>query len=282
MIEKTRTDLEGSSMIIAADLGGSATKLVLLSDSGEVVRSGCAAPERSAAALGEQVRRFLDGCGVNEGSTLVLTGVGSSFIGDAVPGFALQKVDEFAALSRGTLHLGGVKEAVAVSLGTGTAFVRVSVDGGYQHLGGSGVGGGTLLGLGKALLGASSVEELLALADTGSLKKVDWQMGDMALSSVSTLPPELTSSNFGKLSPDATPGDLALGLINLVLQSAGSLAMFAARTVPCDTILFAGALAELPQAAPTWQLFESVYPFTFRSLPHARFVTAIGAGLSVL
>lgn len=266
-------------MILSADLGGSATKLVLLTPDGTPHFPQRVPPERTGEAVLAQINAYLSSHGVASVSRLALTGVGSSFLPDTLGDFPTRKINEFSALTRGALTLSGVPEAVVVSMGTGTAFLHAKADGSYRHLGGSGIGGGTLLGLGKLLAGAQNIDELLALAANGSLAKIDWQMGDMALSSVSTLPPELTAANFGKLASDASLEDVAAGLINLVLQAAGSLALFAADGVGCPTILFAGALAELPQAAPEWRLFESVYSPSFASVPHAAFATAIGAGL---
>ena len=53
-----------------------------------------------------------------------------------------------------------------VSLGTGTAIVSVEKDG-IRHFSGTGVGGGTLLGLSKHMLGVSRLDTLEAMASRG-------------------------------------------------------------------------------------------------------------------
>ena len=62
--------------------------------------------------------------------------------------------------------------ALVVSLGTGTAIVSVNGDK-IDHVSGTGVGGGTLLGLAKHMLGVSTIETLEAMARRGDLQRVD-------------------------------------------------------------------------------------------------------------
>ena len=45
-------------------------------------------------------------------------------------------------------------------MGTGTAIVNATRGGEMEYLGGTGVGGGTLLGLSKLLVGAGEVEHI--------------------------------------------------------------------------------------------------------------------------
>lgn len=61
------------------------------------------------------------------------------------------KMEEFQAIGYGGLKLSGLTDALVVSMGTGTAYVRAGKDG-MKHIGGSGVGGGTLMGLASRLV----------------------------------------------------------------------------------------------------------------------------------
>jgi len=268
-------------MILAMDLGGSATKAVLLNPDGTVLFSCLLPPERTFDAVARQAEHCIADTAAPVDS-IALTGVGASYLSGNLLGINTCKVEEFHSISRGALALAGQSEGVVVSMGTGTAFLYAGKDGAVRHLGGSGVGGGTLAGLGRLLTGSEKPEQLCALAANGSLAKVDLQMGDMALSSVATLPPELTASNFGRLAADASPADAALGLINLVLQSIGTMAILACQSAATHTILLTGGLTALPQSADIWALFQSVYPYRFLVPPHAVFAGAVGAGLSVM
>ena len=269
-------------MFFAMDLGGSATKAVLLSEDGAVLSSRLLPPERTNASVERQAAACLSDRPEISVKSIAITGVWASFLSGNLLGINTCKVEEFHALSRGALSLSGQAEGLIVSMGTGTAFLYAGKDGSVRHLGGTGVGGGTLSGLGRLLTGSEDTQQLCALASKGDLSRVDLRMGDMALSSVATLPPELTASNFGKLSENASPGDAALGLINLVLQTIGTMAIFSCQAASTHTILLTGGLAALPQAADTWALFESVYPYRFIVPPHAAFATAIGAGRSLM
>ena len=92
-----------------------------------------------------------------------------------------------------------------VSLGTGTAIVSVNKTE-IRHVSGTGVGGGTLLGLAKHMLGVSGLDTLEAMADRGDLHRVDLSVRDIAGGPIGDLPPGTTAANFGKIGSDATPG----------------------------------------------------------------------------
>ncbi|NLU24020.1 MAG: pantothenate kinase [Clostridiales bacterium] len=266
-------------MILALDLGGSATKSILRTPAGQFLFPERLPPRRTSEEVGRQAADYLQKHAVEGVDRVVLTGVGSSFLFGDILGCPTQMVDEFEALSQGALAVSGLSEAVVASMGTGTAFLHAKRGAPARHLGGTGVGGGTLLGLGKLLTGCDDISSLCRLAENGSLARVDLRMSDMALSAAATLPPELTAANFGHLSAQATPGDTALGLINLVLQAIGTMAILACQAVGTDRIILTGSLAELPQAPGTWALFKSVYPYDFIVPPQAAFTTAIGAAL---
>lgn len=83
-----------------------------------------------------------------------------------VYGLPTTKVTEFDALGTGGLYLTGLEETVVGSIGTGTVFVHAGPDG-IQHIGGSAVGGGTLVGLSSRLFGIRDVEVIADMAETG-------------------------------------------------------------------------------------------------------------------
>lgn len=63
-------------------------------------------------------------------------------------------------------------------MGTGTALVHAK-GGRIEYLGGTGVGGGTLIGLAKKMLGVQNVEIISALASEGDLEHIDLRIGDI-------------------------------------------------------------------------------------------------------
>jgi hypothetical protein len=99
-----------------------------------------------------------------------MTGVGSSFIEKPLYSLPCRKVSEFTSVGRGGLYLSGLDEAVIVSMGTGTAYIHAYRDGDRtvtEYLGGTGVGGGTLLGLAKKMIGIDNIDHLEELAEKG-------------------------------------------------------------------------------------------------------------------
>jgi len=83
---------------------------------------------------------------------IILTGVGSSRVEEKeIEGISVIKVNEFIATATGGVELGKKEEAIIVSMGTGTALVRVQGED-IQHLGGTGVGGATLVNLGNRFI----------------------------------------------------------------------------------------------------------------------------------
>ena len=109
-----------------------------------------------------------------------------------------------------------------VSLGTGTAIVSVT-PGKIQHFSGTGVGGGTLLGLARHMLGVVTIERLEELARKGDLRRIDFTVRDIAGGPIGDLPPGTTAANFGKIGADATTEDKALAIMNMIVESIGVL-----------------------------------------------------------
>ena len=73
-------------------------------------------------------------------------------------------MDEFTANGVGGGYFAGdTKEFMVVSMGTGTSFVGVK-NGVPVHLGGIGIGGGTIIGLSKLMLNTNDIDKIQELA----------------------------------------------------------------------------------------------------------------------
>lgn len=163
-------------------------------------------------------------------------------------------------------------------MGTGTAFIHAHGKD-YSHIGGSGVGGGTIVGLGKKLTGASDHESLCALAERGSLSHVDLTIGDISKNDIEKLGSEITAANFANVKDSATDCDLALGVVNMVLQTILTLAVFACKNSSVKKVILTGALTGLRELLPMIELFKTLYPVEFIVPENAAFATAVGAAL---
>ena len=91
-----------------------------------------------------------------------------------------------------------------------------------------------------------------------------------------------TAANFGNLAEDATPADLAAGVVNLVLQAIGTMTVLACQCCDSKTVVLTGSMTTLPQAVTNFQLFEKLYGIHYIIPENATFATAIGAGLCSL
>ena len=76
---------------------------------------------------------------------VMLTGVGAAYINSPIYGLTTQKVEEFIADGLGAAFESKLNRMIVVSMGTGTSLVSYQ-DGAIRHLGGIGIGGGTLNG----------------------------------------------------------------------------------------------------------------------------------------
>ncbi|MFT4143063.1 MAG: hypothetical protein QM644_01305 [Mobilitalea sp.] len=144
-------------------------------------------------------------------------------------------------------------------------------------MGGSGICGGTLLGLTSKLISENDIAIISSIAEKGDLAKVDLTIQDISKEIIPKLPPFTTASNFGHIKGYATKEDLALGAINMVFQTIGMLAVFACLDSHIHDVVLIGALTELPQAEIVFANVSKLYPINFIIPPQAIFGTAIGA-----
>ena len=271
------------SVVIGIDVGGSTTKIVGYTNSGKLIsmlKVEAADPQTSAyGALGKFVTE--NNLSLKDVTQIILTGVGASLFKKKIYGIPTSKVDEFEAIGLGGLELSGKKEGLIVSMGTGTAFVRAGKDG-IVHIGGSGVGGGTVAGLCEKICGATSFKTVVELAQTGQLGKVDLNIKDISAAEIPTLPPDTTASNFGKMEDDATPADITLGILNMTFQTIGMLAVFACRNDRIKDVVLTGTLTQVPFAKKVFQALHKMHGIQFTIPKNAIYATATGAALSYL
>lgn len=268
--------------IVGIDVGGSTTKIVGFDSDGRLI-----APMHVKAtdqitsvfgALGKfTTENSIELCDIEK---IMVTGVGSTFVSSPIYGIPCEQVKEFPSIGRGGLFLSGLDEAIVVSMGTGTALVHARLGHECEYLGGTGVGGGTLLGLSERLLGMRNIDHITELAKSGDLSKIDLRVNELTKSDVHPgLAPDLTASNFGKLSDVATKSDLALGVINMIFETVAMMAVFAARSCKTKNVVLTGNMTNLPQAADVFATMNKLFDLNFMIPENASFGTVIGAAL---
>ena len=249
--------------------------------------TGHVALARPGPASTRVLRQALDALGiaVDALAAVSVTGGRSRELPGTVDGVAVEIVDEPTAIGRGALALAGLDAALVVSCGTGTAMVRADARArAYAHVSGTPMGGGTLEGLGLRLLGVHEVTELDAMAARGDASAVDTTLGDVLGGGVGKLPPTATAVNLGRLASldaDPAPEDLAAGLVTMVAQAIGLLALNAARAEGLPAVVCVGRLAEMASVRSMIEAVFRVYGAPPPSFPEgAAYAMAYGAALA--
>lgn len=276
------------SVVIGIDVGGSTTKIVGFRESEngyELIEPQFVRANDPVTATYGAFGKFTDEnrLAISDIKRVMMTGVGASFVKHDMYGLECGRVPEFTSIGKGALYLSGLDEALAVSMGTGTALVHAS-SAGMNYLGGTGVGGGTLVGLSKLLLRAESIEHIVEYADEGDLSNVDLKIKDMTASdSLSLLSRDLTAANFGNVSDMATKNDIALGIMNMVFETVAMVSVFAARHVRCKNIVLTGNLTRLDFCSKKFEELNGLgYGINFIMPSRSQFATVIGTALSGL
>ena len=200
---------------------------------------------------------------------------------------ALFGVDEVTAIGRGgqALALNDDDDPetpiLVVSAGSGTAVV-VARGSHYAHITGSGVGGGTLLGLGRLLLNSADAPTIDALAQQGDPNGADLSLKDVISGPSGTLPPDATAVNFGKLArsaQDVSRPDLAAALMTLVGQVIAITAINAARAERLQRIVVIGHMTDMPSFRTVLNRVGDYYGTRLMLPSDAGYGTALGAML---
>lgn len=273
------------SVVIGIDVGGSTTKIVGFHQDGELIAPMLVrAADPSASVFGAFGKFTQNYClQLSDIDRVMITGVGSGCIADNIYGLPCIHVEEFKSVGLGGKYLTGLSDAIIVSMGTGTALTHVFTDqDGATHvdyLGGTGVGGGTVMGLSKVMLGMNTIEHVVELAQEGDLRRIDLQISDFSDSDIS-LPQNMTASNFGKISDVATKSDLALGILNMVYETVGMMSVFNARHYHIRDIVLTGMLTNQPLCREIFQTLNDMFNMNFVIPAHSQFATVIGAALT--
>ncbi len=271
--------------IIGIDVGGSTTKIVGFQnrdDRRELISPLFVKAGDPITSLYGAFGRFLcdNNLTLDDIDRVKVTGVGSSYLAKPIYDLVCDNVSEFESIGRGGLYISGLDEAIIVSMGTGTAIVHAKRGGEIKYLGGTGVGGGTLVGLSKLLLGMDNVAHIEALAEQGDINKIDLKIKDISNQGrFDGMSAELTASNFGKISDLADRADIAAGVINTVFETIAMMAIFAARGKCVKDIILTGNMTTFVSCKKIFAEMSKLFDVNFIIPDNAQFATVIGAAL---
>lgn len=276
-------------VVIGIDVGGSTTKIVgfrYKDGVRQLIAPQFVKADDPVTSIYGAFGKFTDENGLKLSAIdkVMMTGVGSAYLSNGqLYGLTCETVPEFRSIGLGGLYLSGLDRALCVSMGTGTALVHSVAGGEMRYLGGTGVGGGTLMGLSKLLLGIEEISHITGTAASGDLAKVDLRISDITKkNNLSELARDTTASNFGNVSDLASREDIASGLLNMVLETIGMVSVFGARSTGVKDIVLTGNLSTLDFAKEKFSQFNRMYEkeglrFTIPEL--SQFATVIGTAL---
>ena len=271
-------------LVAGIDVGASTTKGVILEKM--KIKHNFSLETSNGRSSAAQVMKTLlarndDGSVVQR---VAVSGCYSRLIDKVLLSIPVQKVDEITATGVGGLFLSCRRQALIVSVGTGTAIISARDCGkDVNHVGGTGVGGGTVMGLAKRMLGVNDFQALESLASKGNANKVDLTVGDIAGGSVGIVPAEATASNLVRLSRKTLPEDVAAGILNLVSQVVGVVSVLAAKSCNLgEDVVFVGRLVQSPLVSNMISQTTKMFGFKAFMPRDGEYCTALGAALSIL
>lgn len=268
-------------IVIGIDVGISTTKIVGVNSEGIVISPNRIKATDPVTSLYGAFGKYLydNQIRLEDIEHVMITGVGSAYINAPIYGLPTDKAEEFIADGLGARYETELKRMIVVSMGTGTSFVQCDGDD-IRHIGGIGLGGGTLMGLSRIMLQTDDVKQIVSLALGGDLSKIDVQIGDISPNPLPGLPKNATASLFGNAKSNATRPDIASGVINTVLQTIGSACILASLNSGIREYVLIGNLTLLPQCQEVYPGLEKLYHVHFIIPKYSEFCTAIGAALA--
>ncbi|WP_040951310.1 type II pantothenate kinase [Gorillibacterium massiliense] len=196
---------------------------------------------------------------------------------------------EFTATCSGVQHLLSLtknppESYILTNVGTGTSIHYVEKDT-QIRIGGTGVGGGTMMGLAALLTGVDDFSQMVEAAAKGKRSIVDLLVQDIYEGSTPPIIGDLTASNFGKIPLGKGDGvsreDMLAAVVGLVGETVATTSIFASGQYGTSDIVYIGStFADNPvlqEAVAGYTRFKEANPLF---VEHGEYSGAIGALLA--
>lgn len=271
------------AIVIGIDVGISTTKIVGINEDGTVVAPIRIKATDPVTSLYGTFGKYLhdNNIQLNDVEQVMLTGVGAAYVDSSVYGLPTAKAEEFICNGLGARFETDLEDMIVVSMGTGTSLIQCKGNN-IRHIGGMGIGGGTLIGLSRIMLKTDDIRQISSLAMRGDVSNIDVRIGDISPEPLPNLPKTATASLFGNAKSNASREDIALGIITMVLQTIGSSTILASLGSGIKDYVLIGNLTLLPQCKMVFSGLEKMYGVNFINPKYSEFCTAIGAALFYL
>lgn len=268
-------------LIVGIDVGSSRTKSVVYERSQIVALKTIGNGDASNAAQSILKMVLLaTGRKSEDIKRVAISGSGGSrLVGDTLLGLPVTRVDEIKSIGLGGLELSGKQRALVLSMGTGTALVVASNRGRkIEHIGGTGVGGGTIEGLSRRMLGVDNFEDVEKMANRGSASNVDLIVADIVGGSIGMLPKDATASNFKKLNADNNENDVAAAIFNMVSEVIGVITVMAAKAYHFEEdVVLVGKLVQSKRILELVSAVTNMFQIKISVPTNGEYCVAIGA-----
>ena len=216
---------------------------------------------------------------------LTVTGGRHKLLPAEMDGCPVVSIGEMEAIGRGgqvlAIRAGLTADTpiMVVSAGSGTA-VLFAHNNTYRHVTGTAVGGGTMLGLARLLVGTTNPQEIDDLALQGSANHVDLTLGDVITGEVGNLPVDATAVHFGRIArgdTTPTPADYAAAIPSMVAQTIALIATAAAPGAGASHVVITGHMGDMASIRHIAKLVGHFYHTPIIVPDYAGYATALGA-----
>lgn len=267
-------------IVIGIDVGISTTKIVGIDEKGMVISPIRIKATDPITSLYGAFGKYLhdNKIKLDEIEHVMLTGVGAAYIDEHIYGLPTSKSEEFIADGLGAKYESKLDRMIVVSMGTGTSLVKCDGEN-IKHIGGIGIGGGTLAGLSRIMLKTDDIKQITNLAKDGDVSKINLLIKDISAKPLPGLPMSAVASLFSNAKTNASREDIAKGLIWMVLQCIGSATILSSLESSIKDFVLIGNLSLLPLCREVYPAMEKVYGVRFHVPKYSEFCTAIGAAL---
>ena len=182
--------------VIGIDTGGTLTKLAYLNEEGQLVLEVFPSNKMGLVKTWLEAHPEIEEIGLTGGRTEQLREKLETMKN-------IEYLVEFEATLKGVQYLMKkeghyIEEAIITNIGTGTS-IHHMMGNKHARVGGTGIGGGTLIGLSTIMTGISSFEEVTELAGNGKRDQIDLLVKDIYQGMDTPIAGTLTASNFGKV-----------------------------------------------------------------------------------
>ena len=274
------------SNVIGIDIGQSLSKTAFFDDQGIT----CSIIDTTGI---DEIRQLVSSFGKKIKKINLTGGKAYKLFEDYQNSFETKLINEFKANIEGLELLHSLKynkvmpDSIIVTIGTGTSIVLKKEN--FEHIGGSALGGGFLMGFAKFAFNLTVYQDVIELANKGNRYNVDLKVGDIydkQDNRVDLLFREFTAATLGKINANTLSNSFRkediLSSINAMLsENIGTIACSFADNYDVPTITFCGGF--LIDNKMSKQILSLMSKFKNKKaiiLNYSEFAGALGALIS--